>query len=329
MTTIALDATGGDSYPEPQIQGAIQALEENPQLAVVLVGPEEVIKQHLAAHNYPKERLLVVHAPEIIDMDESPTAALKTKQNSSIVVGTGMHKAGKAHAFVSAGNTGALLAAATFILGKLEGVIRPTIATPYPTYKGYRLLVDAGANLEMKRPEMYDQFGKMAAVYAEYVMGIENPRIGLINVGEEEEKGTEVMRNAYKLMRNNPQFVGNIEGRDILPCKADVYVSDGIVGNVLLKFGESVPDALKVLIGQSIKESGLSEEHMNIVLRTLKQALRLFDADDVGGIPFLGVNGVTLVGHGSTSAKAIKNLVLGAARCVEHNLNDKILEAIQ
>lgn len=329
MKNIALDAAGGDLFPKPQVLGALKAINERDDITVLLVGPKAQIQAELEPHEYDQARIKVVDAPDIIDMDESASHALKSKPNSSIVVGTGLHKKGAADAFVSAGNTGAMLAASMFILGKLDGVIRPTIATPFPTYNGFRLLVDAGANIEVNRPEVYVQFGKMAAVYSEYVMGINAPRIGLINVGEEEEKGTQVLRDAHKLFKNDPSFVGNIEGRDILPCKADVFVSDGFVGNVLLKFGESVPDALAHIVMAEIKKLGLDQEQTKLILGTLKKALHLFDPEDVGGVPFMGVNGVTLVGHGSSSERAICNLILGAAKCVDHNLNEKMLERLQ
>lgn len=329
MMTIALDAAGGDTFPVPQIEGAKQALAEVPELRIILVGPEDVIQNELQNTEYDPSRLLVQNAPEIVDMHESASVALKTKPNSSIMIGTGLHKKGHADAFVSAGNTGALLAASMFILGKLEGVIRPTIAAPYPTVKGYRLLVDAGANLAVKRPEIYKQFGQMAAVFCEYVMGVENPKIGLINVGEEKEKGSDELKQAYELLSELDNFVGNIEGKDIFNCKSDIFLTDGLLGNVLLKFGESIPDALSVLVKDQIKKQGLTPEQTQLIFSTLRSALAPFYADDVGGVPFLGVNGTTLVGHGSTSATAIKNLVLGATKCLRHSINDKMLNLIQ
>jgi glycerol-3-phosphate acyltransferase PlsX len=329
MTTIALDAVGGDVYPQPQINGALAALDASPELSVILVGPKELLEQHLSEKAYDKNRLSIFDASEIIEMEESATSALKSKPNSSIVVGTTLHKKGVANAFVSAGNTGALLAASMFILGKLDGVIRPTIAAPFPTVKGFRLLVDAGANLSIKRAEIYRQFGLMAAIYCQYVLDIADPKIGLLNVGEEKEKGTDELKEAFQLLSQLPNFVGNIEGRDILPCKADVFLTDGLVGNILLKFGESLPDALKILIQKELQEKGFSKEQCMLVLGTLKNALNLFIPDDVGGVPFLGVNGTILVGHGDTSETAIKNLVLGAEKCVNKAINEKILVKIQ
>ena len=325
---IAVDAAGGDYYPENPVKGSIQALEEDSDLTVVLVGPEEQVNDELSNYEYDKKRLLVEHAPEIIGMDESPAQAVKTKQNSSIVKGIGMQKAGKCNAFISAGNTGALLAASTFLLGKLEGVSRPTIAAVYPTVKGVRLLLDVGANLEM-RPEMYVQFAHMGKIFAREIMGVENPQVGLLNVGEEEEKGTDTLKEAYRELRDLPNFVGNIEGRDIFAGKADVFLCDGLVGNILLKFGESIPGALETFIGKGIKKLGLGQEEAKTVGKVLKASLAEFDSERIGGVPFLGVDGVSMVGHGSSSPLAIKNMILNAAKCVDHNINEKIVASLK
>ncbi|HKJ33941.1 MAG TPA: phosphate acyltransferase PlsX [Balneolales bacterium] len=325
---IAVDAVGGDSYPKVQIEGAIEALEKNDNINVTLLGPEELIAKELNNYSFNKNKISIFNAPQIIGMDESPAKAVKMKVKSSIVLGLALQKKGKCDAFISAGNTGALLAASTFILGKLEGVLRPTIAALYPTIKGFRLLVDAGANLEVK-PEMLYQFAIMGKVYSEQVLGVENPRIGLLNVGEEEEKGTEVLKETYKLLSKTPNFIGNIEGRDILPCNADVFVCDGLIGNITLKFGESLVEAFQILIGQGIKKNKLSEEQQQIVLKVISDVISPFDYQAVGGVPFLGVDGVSLVGHGSSSSRAIKNMILNAALCVENKVNSKIVSSLK
>ncbi|MFW6157680.1 MAG: phosphate acyltransferase, partial [Balneolaceae bacterium] len=212
---IAVDAVGGDHYPTSPVKGAVQAVEENEELQVILLGPEELVTEELEKYEHPQGRVIVQHAPDIVGMNDSPSQVIKTKKESSIALGLGMIKAGQCHGFVSAGNTGALLAASTFILGKLDGVLRPTISASYPTIHGIRLMLDVGANLEI-RPEMYRQFAQMGLIYAEHVMGIDNPRVGLLNVGEEEEKGTEIVREAYRELQGQPNFVGNLEGRDVL-----------------------------------------------------------------------------------------------------------------
>ena len=324
MIKVAVDAVGGDHYPQNPVQGAIQAVSEDKNLAIVLVGPEEMIKEELVKQEYSGDRISVFHAPDIITMDDSPASAVKGKPQSSIPVGLTLHAKGHCHAFVSAGNTGALLAASAFILGRLEGVLRPTISTLFPTVDGFRLMVDVGANLETK-PEMLYQFALMAEVYAHYVMGIETPRIGLLNVGEEEEKGTENIRKAYDLLRAHPRFVGNVEGRDILSGSADVFVCDGFVGNILLKFGESFPEALQLLVKKAIVRHQMQPEQAKLIGGILKEALAQFDYESVGGVPFLGVNGVSLVGHGGSSPLAIKNMIHNAVRMHTSGVNEKIV----
>ncbi|WP_138429410.1 phosphate acyltransferase PlsX [Fodinibius saliphilus] len=325
---IAVDAAGGDYYPENPVKGSIQALNESTELTVILVGPEDIIEQELSKHDYDEQRLLVQHAPDIIGMDEAPAQAVKSKQNSSIVSGIGMHKAGKCKAFVSAGNTGALLAASSFLLGKLEGVSRPTIAAMYPTVKGLRLLLDVGANLEV-RPDMFVQFAHMGKIFANEIMDVEDPTVGLLNVGEEEEKGTSVLKDAFKELEALPNFVGNVEGRDIFSAEADIFLSDGLVGNLLLKFGESIPEALNTFVKKGIQKLELGPEEAKLVGKVLKASLAEFDSDRIGGVPFLGVDGVSMVGHGSSSPLAIRNMILNAAKCVDHSINKKIVASLK
>lgn len=323
---IAVDAAGGDHYPENPVKGAIQAIEELPNLTVILLGPKDLIQNELSQYKYDKQRLLIQDAPEIISMDESPAQAVKTKRNSSIVRGVGLHKADKCDAFVSAGNTGALLAASTFLLGKLEGVSRPAIAAAYPTVKGIRYLMDVGANLEV-RPEMYVQFAQMGSIYAE-VMGVENPKVGLLNVGEEDEKGTEELKEAFHKLSDLPNFIGNVEGRDIFPAKADIFLCDGLVGNLLLKLGESIPSALETFVKKGIQQLEFNPEQVQLVQKMLKVSLEEFNPERVGGVPFLGVDGLCMVGHGSSSALAVKNMILTAAKCAEHDINEKFVASL-
>ncbi len=325
---IAVDVAGGDHIPDSPVGGALLALESNPNLKVLLVGPEAMTNSALQGKDYDASRVHIIDAPEVVGMDESPSKALKSKPNSSIAVGLGLHKQGKCDAFVSAGNTGALLAASTLILGRLQGVLRPTIVTYYPTVKGFRLLVDAGANVEV-RPEMLVQFARMGEIYARDMMSIADPRIGLLNVGEEEEKGTDILKESHQLLKSLPNFVGNVEGRDILPANADVFVCDGLVGNILLKFGESLVANLGVLLKQTAKEIQLSEDAAKTVFGVFQRTLKPFDPDNVGGLPFLGVNGVSLVGHGSSSPKAVHNMILNAIHMVEAKVNDKIVAALR
>jgi glycerol-3-phosphate acyltransferase PlsX len=325
---IAVDAVGGDHYPTSPVRGALQAVQEHETLQVILVGPEAIIKEALDDQEYDSSRILIHHAPQIIGMDEPPAQAVKTKRESSIVVGLGLQRAGKCNGFVSAGNTGALLAASALLLGKLKGIVRPTIAATYPTIKGFRLLVDAGANLEV-RPEMFHQFARMGSIYASEVMGIEDPKVGLLNVGEEEEKGTDVLRETHAYLKETlSNFVGNMEGRDILSGKADVYLADGLVGNLLLKLGESFPEAIEQLVEATVKKMNLSAEEVQTVGKVLKTSLAPFNYEHVGGVPFLGVDGVSMVGHGGSTPRAVKNMILNAVKCVENNINGKIIASL-
>lgn len=324
---VAVDAAGGDFFPKNPVEGALLALTKNKYLSIILVGPENSIKEELEKHEYDSSRIIIQDASEIIGMEESPSSAVRNKRNSSIVIGLGLHKAGKCDAFVSAGNTGALLAASTFILGKLEGVSRPTIASYYPTLKGFRLLVDAGANLEIK-PEMAFQFSKMGQIYCEQILGIENPKVGLLNVGEEDEKGTDELKEIHQYLKTLEGFIGNVEGRDIFSGKADVYLTDGLVGNIVLKLGESIPSTIMMLVKGAVEKLDMEVEQVLAAQKILKTAMAPFNYETVGGIPFLGVNGVSIVGHGGSTPLAIKNMIKGAISCVQNDVNGKIVASL-
>lgn len=325
---IAVDAVGGDFYPKNPVEGALLALAENYSLNIILVGPEQLIQKELKRHVFDPNRISILDAPEIVTMKDPASAALKSKRNSSISVGLNAHKNNRYQGFVSAGNTGALLAASTLILGKLHGVIRPTIASYYPTLKGFRLLVDAGANLEVK-PDMALQFAKMAQIFAQNIMNIEKPKVALLNVGEEEGKGTDTLKQIYAQLQQLEDFVGNVEGRDIFPAKADVYVTDGVVGNILLKFGESIPKALKQMVTDASKGSLMAKLELWAARKVLRKSLTPFNYERVGGLPFLGVDGVSIVGHGGSSALAISNMIKSAVSCVNSNINGKIVATLK
>ncbi|MGF1669972.1 MAG: phosphate acyltransferase PlsX [Balneolaceae bacterium] len=325
---IALDAVGGDHFPENPVLGAIEACRENSNIQILLAGPEELLVNELGKHNADDNRISILNAPQIITMDESPSSAVKSKRDSSIVAGLTAQRNGECSAFVSAGNTGALLAASALILGKLEGVHRPAIAAYFPTVKGFRLLMDAGANLEMK-PEYYLQFAKMGTVYAKEVMQIKNPFVGLLNVGEEPEKGTDTIKEVYSILKQLPNFSGNVEGKDIFSAKADIFLCNGFTGNILLKFGESIPEALQQLLKIQFEKKGTSSDMRKMIFGILSETLEPFNYENVGGIPFLGVNGLSMVGHGGSSATAIKNMILNAARFIEQNVNNKIVASIR
>lgn len=320
---IAVDAVGGDHYPENPVSGGVQALKEMPDLELLFVGPKDLVEEELNKHEYDSDRVSILHAPQIISMQDSASSVLKEKKDSSIALGLQSHKEGKCHGFVSAGHTGALLTASTVFLGKIEGIYRPTIAAIFPTVQGVRILIDAGANLTLKE-EMYYQFAVMGKIFTEEILKVENPRIGLLNVGEESEKGTELLKNSYLKLQQLDNFVGNIEGKDILPAKADVFLTDGFTGNVLLKFGESIPEVLQRMVKEQLDAINAEPELQKQVFQILTKAMHTFDYEQIGGVPFLGVNGVSFVGHGSSSPLAIKNMIKSAVQCVDHEVNKKI-----
>lgn len=324
---IAVDAVGGDNYPEYPVQGALNALTENSSIEILLAGPEGLIQNELDKHDYDQSRVSILHAPEIVGMEESASSPLKNKQSSSIALGLKAHKEKECMAFVSAGNTGALLAASMLTLGKLDGVIRPTIAAPYPTIKGVSLLIDAGANLEL-RPDMYRQFAKMAVIFCKEILNYKKPTIGLLNIGEENEKGTDTHKEAYKLLSELDGFKGNIEGKDILFGKTDIYLTDGFTGNTILKFGESIPDVLKYILSEVMKSENTPEDQQQQIYGLISKGLDTFNYEHIGGVPFLGVNGTSLVGHGGSSPLAIQNMILNAVQCVENEVNRKIVDSL-
>ena len=319
MARIALDASGGDFAPQAPVAGALLALEELPETAhVVLVGPEAEVRAELTRQAGPApERLTVVDAPEAIGMAEKPLAAIRSKRRSSIVVGLGLHKAGDVDAFLSAGNTGAVMAASHLLLGIHEGVQRPAIGTVLPTVDNPVLLLDAGANVDCDARELLG-FAHLGVVYARDVLRIENSLVGLLNIGEEEEKGNATVKEAFSLMqRSSLRFAGNVEGSDILTDKADVVVCDGFVGNIVLKFYESAGRVFSDLLKHELDDEVMNGPGMGRVFRFL-------DYSSYGGAPLLGVRGISIICHGRSSPAAIKNALRVAFQSVESNLSQHI-----
>ena len=312
---IAVDAMGGDHAPTVVVEGAIRAAKASPETHVLLFGPEDVIKAELqSAGGADGLPIHVVHAPEVIGMGEAPAAAVKSKQASSIHLGLGAHKQGKADGFISAGNTGAVMAASLFILGRLPGVARPSVIGFFPTTESYCIVLDVGTNVDCK-PEHLLQFAKMATVYARAVMKRENPIVALMNVGEEPGKGNEQVKAAFELLSREPgiNFRGNIEGRDVLHHAADVVVCDGFVGNVMLKLGESVASAFPQMIKEEMGRLQSTDEEKQAVWRILSGVQKRFNYEEYGGAPLLGVNGNVLIGHGGSTARAVERMILMAA----------------
>lgn len=305
---IAVDIMGGDNAPAAAIDGALEALNLI-QSDIILVGKTELIKEHLKGKNYPKERLFIENAETTIEFNESPTVALKTKKDSSIVVGLNLVKSGAASSFVSAGSTGALLAGGTLIVGRIEGIKRPALGTILPNLAGFSLLLDSGANMDSK-PEFLVQFAQMGSVYMQEVMGIKNPKIGLINVGSEPEKGDSLSKEAHKLLLETKlNFIGNIEGRELPMGAVDVAICDGFVGNVLLKHSEGFAKAMMGMIKEELTASLIPKIGALLAKPAFKKLKKRFDYTEIGGAPFIGLNGLIVKAHGSSNAKAIKNAI--------------------
>jgi phosphate acyltransferase len=326
---IAVDAMGGDFAPVNEVAGTLAALREtNNAFEVLLVGKEQELRKQLRTSHAEGLSWSIIPSTEVITMDDSPTAALKQKKDSSLAVGIRLHQEGKADAFVSAGNTGAVLSASTLILGRIKGVSRPTIGTFIPAEGGMCLLVDAGTNVDC-RPRQLFEFAIMGSIYYSLVMKKERPTVALLNVGEEKGKGTEVVNEAYKLLEaSNLNFVGNVEGRDILKRKADVVVCDGFVGNIVLKFGESIPGFLKSRLTKIANEGILQKLIVGLAKGSLKNALKDFDPNVEGGVPVLGANGISIIGHGSSTPTGIKNMILRGVEVARIQLHKHIEEAL-
>ena len=312
---IALDAMGTDSAPSAEIAGAVGALRRfERDCEILLVGDQERIEAELARHSgFPRDRISTVHAPERIVPGEAPAAAVRRKPNSSIVVGVKLQKEGQADAFVSAGSTGAVMAASLLFLRPLLGVDRPAIGTVLPTSGRPTLLLDAGATVDCK-PNHLLQFAHLGHIYAQDLLGVDNPRVGLLNIGEEPEKGNELAVESHKLLLNSDlNFIGNIEGREIIRGGCDVLVCDGFNGNLILKFFESVAEFIIGILRKEMEAHHADELDLNEIFRFL-------DYEEEGGAPLLGVNGVSIIMHGSSSPKAISNALEVAARAVESSM---------
>lgn len=311
---IALDAMGTDQAPATEVAGAVSALREaESDFEVVLVGDRAEVEAALGEHgDFPTDRLSVVHAPERILPSDSPSTAVRRKPRSSIVIGLELHRQGEADAFISAGSTGAVMAASLFILRPLLGVDRPPIGTVVPTANGPLLLVDAGANVDCK-PHQLLQFARLGKVYAQDLMGTRSPRIGLLNIGAESKKGNELAVSTYALLdESDLNFMGNVEGRSIIDGVCDVLVCDGFVGNVLLKFYESVASFTVGLLKHALGELPSTTD--------LDQVFRVLDYTETGGAPLLGVNGIPIICHGDSPPKAIRNAIAVADRAAKASM---------
>lgn len=324
---IIVDAMGGDYAPDAVIKGAVAAVNEY-GTQVVLVGDEARINSLLKKNKYAGNNIFVHPAQEVIEMSESAASSVRKKRNSSIVVGVNLVKEGNGDAFFSAGNTGAVVCAATLGLGLLPGIERPGIAIITPTLKDISLIIDVGANINPK-PTQLLQYGIMADAYFHYILNRPNPTIGLLNIGEEEVKGTEFIKETHDLLeKSHLNFIGNIEGKDLFSGKANIIVCDGFLGNVALKVTESVVETMQAFLKRHLLSNPLGKLGLIFLKPSFSRFKKELDYSEYGGAPLLGVNGVVIIGHGRSNAKAIKNAIRVAKEEVERKFNEKILEAI-
>lgn len=329
ITTVVLDAMGGDHAPGEMVKGAIDAVNMRDDIKVILVGQEDVIKEEIGKYQYPEDKIGIVHAEEVIETAEPPVNAIRKKKNSSIVVGMNMVKNKEADAFVSAGSSGAILVGGQVIVGRIRGIERPPLAPIIPTESGVSLLIDCGANVDA-RPSHLVQFAKMGSIYMEHVVGIKNPRVAIVNIGAEEDKGNALVKETFPLLKacTDINFVGSIEAREIPHGGADVIVCEAFVGNVILKLYEGLSSTLISLVKQGMMSSVTSKIGAAMALPALKKTLREFDASKYGGAPLLGLNGLVVKTHGSAKAMEVTNSIIQCVTFKNEDINGKIKKNI-
>ncbi|MDO5063190.1 MAG: phosphate acyltransferase PlsX [Peptostreptococcaceae bacterium] len=327
---IAVDAMGGDYAPKEMVKGALDAINKEKKLELILVGDEVKIRQELDLYQADRSRIRIVNATEVIGFDEQPTLAIRRKKNSSIVVGLNLVKNKEADAFVSAGSTGALLAGGLFILGRIQGISRPALTVFVPTPKGNPMLLDVGANADLKAKNLRE-FAIMGSLYAEKIVGKIDPKVALLNNGSEEGKGSELTKEAYKLIaeQKNLNFVGNIEGRDIPDATADVIVTDGFTGNIYIKTAEGVANIIMSTLKQSFLSSFKGKIAALLMKSELSKIKSAFNSEEIGGAPFLGVDGILIKAHGNSNAFAFMNAIFQAQRALEANYIDELKSRVQ
>ena len=325
---ILIDAMGGDNAPLACINGAIQAQQSIENVDVFLIGKKQVLLDLISKQKLSFDSNKIIDASEVIEMDDKPAQAIKSKKDSSIVRGCELVKSKEFSAFVSAGNTGAMMAASTLIMGRLKGVSRTTMGSFMPSAGGITTVFDVGANVDCK-PRFLVEFAMMGSIFVKEIYKIDNPKVGLLSVGEEDTKGNEVVLEAHKLLKMSKlNFIGNIEGRDILKGTANVVVCDGFVGNVVLKFGESLKVLLKHLLIEYASQSIFKKIKVGLLKSTLNKVLKSIDYQEYGGVPLLGVDGISIIGHGSSTPKAIKNMVVRAKEMHDKDIVNKIQKAL-
>lgn len=325
---IAIDAMGGDNAPAGIVEGAVLAARET-QVGIILVGDRPKIAEELARYSTTGLSISIAHAPQKVEMHDSPFLVVRRKRDSSIWIATELVKKREVVSVISAGNTGASLATALFILGPLKGVERPAIATLLPTLLGTAILLDAGANVDCKPLHLF-QFAVMGHEYAQWVLGKSHPKVGLLSIGEEDTKGNEVTKEAFNILKaSSLNFIGNVEGRDVYTGSADVIVCDGFIGNIALKISEGLAETLGKLLKREIAASPLGKLGYLILKQAFGRWKLRVDYAEYGGAPLLGVNGISIICHGRSSAKAIKNAVKVAQALAENRINDRISKDIE
>ena len=329
MIKVAVDAMGGDNAPAEMVRGAVGAVTLRQDIKVALVGQQDIIKEELEKCAFGGSQIEIVHAEEVIETAEPPVMAIRKKKKSSIVIGMNMVKDGSADAFVSAGSSGAILVGGQVIIGRIKGVERPPLAPLIPTEKGVSLLIDCGANVDARSSHLV-QFAKMGSIYMENVLGVKRPKVAIVNIGAEEEKGNALVKETFPLLKNSPDinFVGSIEARDIPHGDADVIVCEAFVGNVILKLYEGVGATLIGMVKQGMMQSTRSKVGALLVKPALKETLKAFDASQYGGAPLLGLKGLVVKAHGSSKAQEITNSIIQCVTFKEQDINEKIRKNI-
>lgn len=326
---VAVDAMGGDNAPGEIVKGAVQAVQAEKDIKVFLVGRQDAVNAELAKYTYDKEKIEVVHAEEVIEMAEPPVNAIRKKKQSSLVIGMNMIKHQEADAIVTAGSTGATLVGGQVLVGRIKGIERPPLAPLVPTEKGVSLLIDCGANVDA-RPSHLVQFAQIGSIYMENIVGIKNPRVAILNIGAEEEKGNQLVKETFPLLKecSGINFIGSIEAREIPHGGADVIVCEAFAGNIVLKLYEGVAATLLSKVKEGLMSSLRSKIGALLIKPALKQTLKSFDASQYGGAPLLGLNGLVVKTHGSAKAIDVKNSILQCVTFKQQDINGKIKEHI-
>lgn len=326
---VAVDAMGGDNAPGEIVKGAVETVQAEKDIKVFLVGRQDAVNAELAKYTYDKEKIEVVHAEEVIEMAEPPVNAIRKKKQSSLVIGMNMIKHQEADAIVTAGSTGATLVGGQVLVGRIKGIERPPLAPLVPTEKGVSLLIDCGANVDA-RPSHLVQFAQIGSIYMENIVGIKNPRVAILNIGAEEEKGNQLVKETFPLLKECPgiNFIGSIEAREIPHGGADVIVCEAFAGNIVLKLYEGVAATLLSKVKEGLMSSLRSKIGALLIKPALKQTLKSFDASQYGGAPLLGLNGLVVKTHGSAKAIDVKNSILQCVTFKQQDINGKIKEHI-